>query len=447
MEMEMVKVITTDYEKQEYWKTEERSMEEINDCMHVLNLYPELTVQTIEGFGGAFTEAAAVSFESLNEKSKEEFLEGYFGNDGLRYTMGRMHMNSCDFALGNYTYVEEGDDTLTSFDVSHDQKTIFPLIKSAMNRAGQELSMLLSPWSPPAYMKTNAEMNNGGKLRESYYKLWAEYYAKYILACKKEGIQIKYLTVQNEPAATQTWDSCVYTAREEGIFASDYLIPALEKAGLSEIQVFIWDHNKEAMYERAKESFEVPGCRDKVSGVAMHWYTGDHFDAICAVKRAFPEKKVFFTEGCVEYSRFADSGEVQKAEMYAHDMLGNLKAGVEAFLDWNLLLDEKGGPNHVGNFCAAPMMCDGKGGLTKRLSYYYIGHFSRYIKPGAKQIMTTCYTDAVKVLAFLNTDGERVVVILNKGDRDVQLSIRENGNGTYINSGAHSIMTVCFVKK
>lgn len=445
--MDIVKIITTNHEKQEYWKAEEKSMEEITDCMHVVNLYPELTHQTVEGFGGAFTEAAAVSFESLKEAAKKEFLEGYFGKAGLCYTMGRIHMNSCDFALGNYTYVEEGDETLASFDVAHDKKSIFPLIKSAMECAGREISLLLSPWSPPAYMKTNGEMNNGGKLKEEYYKLWAVYYAKYIKACREEGINIKYVTVQNEPAAVQTWDSCVYSAKEEGTFAAEYLVPTLEKAGLSDIQVFIWDHNKEAMYDRVKESFEVPGCRDKVTGVAMHWYTGDHFDGIRAVKHAFPEKRVFFTEGCVEYSRFADSGEIQKAEMYAHDMLGNLKAGTEAYLDWNLLLDTQGGPNHVGNFCAAPMMCDGEGGLKKRLSYYYIGHFSRYIKPGAKQIMTTCYTDGVEILAFLNPGGDRTVVILNKGNEDIRLSIRENGYGTYAVSGAHSIMTVCFVKK
>lgn len=453
--MNSVKICTTNQSLNEFWKEEVKSVETIEDCMHVINLYPDLTEQVITGFGGAFTEAAVVSYESLNDTAKKEFVEGYYGVDGLRYNMGRVHMNSCDFALGNYTYVEEGDKDLSTFDIAHDKKNMIPLIKEAIalfgttvaacgdEKSAKDFKLLASPWSPPAYMKSNGEMNHGGSLLEEYYSLWAEYYVKYLKAYEAEGIKIKYLTVQNEPAAVQTWDSCIYSAEEEGRFAADYLIPALRKAGL-DTEVFIWDHNKEAMYDRAKESFSVAGCRDKVSGVAMHWYTGDHFDGIRAVKKAFPEKKVFFTEGCVEYSRFADSGEVQKAEMYAHDMLGNLKAGVEAFLDWNLLLDEKGGPNHVGNFCAAPMMCDGKGGLEKRLSYYYIGHFSRYVKAGAKQIMTTCYTDGVEVVAFLNPDGERVVVILNKSDRDFELSIRENGKGTYCVAGAHSIKTVRF---
>lgn len=445
--MNRVKIITTDHQKQEYWKCIEQDMEEITDCVHVLNVYPEITGQTVEGFGGAFTEAAAESFLSLDEEAREEFLEGYFGAEGLCYSLGRIHMNSCDFALGNYTYVEEGDETLETFNIEHDRRAIIPLVKKAMECAGGELSLLVSPWSPPAYMKTNGEMNHGGKLKKEYYKLWAQYYVKFILACKEEGLTIRYLTVQNEPAAVQTWDSCIYTGTEEGSFAADFLCPALREAGLSEIQVFIWDHNKEDMYARAKESFQVPGCRDAVSGVAVHWYTGDHFDGIRAVKQMYPEKKIFFTEGCVEYSRFDEAAEVQHGEMYAHDMLGNLKAGVEAVLDWNLLLDEKGGPNHVGNYCAAPVMCDGQGGLQKKLSYYYIGHFSRYIKPGAKQLMTSCYTDGVECLAFLNPDGERVVIILNRQDKDFELSLRENGQGVSCVAGAHSIKTIRYVKK
>ncbi|MBO5284046.1 MAG: glucosylceramidase [Lachnospiraceae bacterium] len=441
--MNNIQIITTDQSKGQYWKQEAAAIRPQEDFIHVVNVYPELQEQTIEGFGGAFTEAAAVSFDSLTDCEKENFVESYFGNTGLRYNLGRMHMNSCDFALGNYTYVEEGDEDLHTFDIAHDRERILPLVKQALAKRGTEdFGLLISPWSPPAYMKTNGEMNHGGKLKEEYYRLWAEYYVHFIRELRAEGLPVRYLTIQNEPEAAQTWDSCIYTAREEGRFAAEYLIPALERAGLGEIQVFIWDHNKENMYDRARESFQVPGCRDGVSGVAMHWYTGDHFDAIRAVKKAFPEKKVFFTEGCVEYSRFADSGEVQKAEMYAHDMLGNLKAGMEAFLDWNLLLDTQGGPNHVGNYCAAPVMCDGKGGIEKRLSYYYIGHFSRHIRAGAKQVMTTCYTDRLETLAFVNPDGERVIVILNKGEEDLPLYLRENGEGISLTAGAHSIKTI-----
>lgn len=445
--MNNIKMFVTDKRGEKYWEEQVAETRPQDDFIHVIKVYPELQEQALEGFGGAFTEAAAVCFDGLTEEAKQEFLAGCFGESGLKYNLGRIHMNSCDFALGNYAYVEEGDTDLHTFDISHDRKQIIPLIKKAMEcHGGEELSLLVSPWSPPAFMKTNGEMNHGGKLKEEYYGLWADYYVRFLKEVRSEGLNIRYLTIQNEPEAVQTWDSCIYTAEEEGVFAADYLIPALKKAGLDDIEVFIWDHNKENMYDRAKGSFGVRGCRENVSGVAMHWYTGDHFDGIRAVKKAFPEKKVFFTEGCVEYSRFADSGEIQKAEMYAHDMLGNFKAGVEAFFDWNLLLSAEGGPNHVGNYCAAPIMCDGKGGIEKRLSYYYIGQFSRYIERGARQIMNTCYSDTLETVAFVNPDESRVVVILNRGEKDMPVYLCENGQGTSLQVEAHTIKTVVYNK-
>lgn len=441
--MKNVKAVMTDRKREKYWAEQEIDVNSRTDVIHMLKIYPELEEQEIEGFGGAFTEAAAETFAELTEGAKKEFLEGYFGESGLRYVLGRIHMNSCDFALGNYTYVEEGDEDLHSFDISHDRARIIPLVKQAMECSKTEdFGILVSPWSPPAYMKTNGEMNHGGKLLDKYRKLWADYYVRFLLELKKEGLPVKYLTVQNEPEAVQTWDSCIYTAQEEGAFAADYLAPALKEAGLEDIQIFIWDHNKENMYDRAKGSFSVPGCREAVSGVAMHWYTGDHFDGIRAVKKAYPEKKIFFTEGCVEYSRFADSGEVQKAEMYAHDILGNLKAGMEAYFDWNLLLNAQGGPNHVGNFCAAPMMAVEKGGIEKRLSYYYIGHFSRYIRPGAKRILASCFTEDLETAAFLNGDGSRVAVLLNRTEKAIPVCLTENDGAVYLEINAHSICTV-----
>lgn len=437
--MEVIKSITTNQMQGKYWLEEVKQAEETKDCMHVINVYPDLVEQEIEGFGGAFTEASVHNYENLSEEGKLDFLAAYFKEEGLRYNMGRVHMNSCDFALKNYTYVNEGDMTLDSFDIYRDEKSMIPLLKQAMQE--QEIHLLVSPWSPPAYMKTNGEMNHGGKLKEKCYGLWAEYFVKYIKAYQKAGIDIKYVTIQNEPEAVQTWDSCIYSAKEEGVFVRDYLAPAFKKSGLTNVGIFIWDHNKEAVYERVTNSFFVEGVRELVSGVAVHWYTGDHFDGIRAVKKSYQEMKVFFTEGCVEYSRFAESGEVEKAEMYAHDMLGNLKAGIEAFIDWNLLLDENGGPNHVGNFCAAPIMCNGIGGIEKRLSYYYIGHFSRHIKRGANQIMTSSYTDKIETVAFVNPDGERVLVVLNKSEHDVPVTIREFGYGIEVKIEKHSICT------
>lgn len=440
--MKNVKTVTTNNAKKQYWEEKETKLIQQEACMQVVNLFPEMKQQIIDGFGGAITEAAVVTADRLSGEGRQEILDSCFGQEGLRYNLARIHMNSCDFALGNYTYVEEGDPDLSTFSISHDQKQLIPFMKDAQKTAEGTLAFLSSPWSPPAYMKTNGEMNHGGKLKEEFAPLWAEYYVRYIKAYEQEGIPISYITVQNEPMAVQTWDSCIYEAEEEGRFVKHYLAPALSNAGLGHVEIFVWDHNKEAVYERTRDTFAVEGVREAVSGVAVHWYTGDHFDAVRAVKKAFPEKKVFFTEGCVEYSRFADSGEQEKAEMYAHDILGNLKAGTEAFFDWNLLLDKDGGPNHVGNFCAAPIMCREDGKAKKRLAYYYIGHFSRYIKRGAVQIMTSTFTDKLETAAFINPDGERVAILLNRTGEDIEVSLKEEGIGTNTIIEARSIATI-----
>lgn len=247
--------------------------------------------------------------------------------------------------------------------------------------------------------------------------------------------------------------ACIYTSEDESRFVRDYLGPKLEEAGLSDIGIFVWDHNKEEGYQRFKEVIADEKTRKYVKGEAIHWYTGDHFETIEMVRKKYPEKEIFFTEGCVEYSRFADSGEIYKAEMYAHDILGNLNAGIHASLDWNLLLDEKGGPNHVGNFCAAPIMCaPGEDSYEKRLTYYYIGHFSRYIKEGAVKIGTSRYTDGIEVTAFLNPDGERVAVILNKSEKEFPYTLREmtkdaGYQGVEGVIAPHSIQTIVYKKK
>ena len=443
--MKKIREYVTDYNVGKFWEETVCDAGEMQDCMHVVNVYPDVTYQTMRGFGGAFTESAAHNYVGMSDARKKEMIQAYFGEGGLRYNLGRLHMGSCDFALGNYAYVEEGDEELKTFSIAHDEKEILPLIKDAQEAYGEKMAFMAAPWSPPAFMKTNGEMNHGGKLKEEYYQAWAAYFVKFIEAYKQAGVTVDFLTTQNEPMAVQTWDSCIYTSEEEALFVRDYLGPALEQAGFADTGIYVWDHNKEEAYQRFKEVVADERTKKYVRGAAVHWYTGDHFEAAELIRKQYPDKEVFFTEGCVEYSRFADSGEVEKAEMYAHDIMGNLNAGVSASFDWNLFLDAEGGPNHVGNFCAAPIMCNpGEDTFEKRLSYYYIGHFSRYVEPGAVRVGMTRYSDAVEAAAFLNPGGERVLVLLNKSDKEVPVTVREAGYGMETMLTPHSIHTICY---
>lgn len=443
--MKEITWVITDQQKNEYWKETVFPMEQVTDAGHVINIHPDLTAQEIHGFGGAFTEASAYNYSCLNDQTKEAVIESLFGESGLRYNMGRLTVHSCDFGLGNYTYVQEGDEDLSTFSLEHDRKWLFPMLRAAEAKAGKPLCFMASPWSPPAYMKTNHDMNHGGKLRPEYRDRWAAYLARFLQEYEKEGFPVSYLSVQNEPLAVQTWDSCIYTAEEERDFVRDHLGPTLEKEGLSRIKLLVWDHNKEELYHRVKLIYEDTEASRYVSGAAVHWYTGDHFEELRLVRQKYPDKEIIFSEGCVEYSRFSSEGGVWQGEMYAHDILGNLAGGASAFLDWNLLLDDKGGPNHAGNYCSAPLMCcPPKNRLHYSFSYYYIGHFSRYIKPGARLIGTSRYTDQLEAAAFLNPDGERVVIVLNKTENELPVTLRESPWGFCCRIPAHTISTFLY---
>jgi glucosylceramidase len=355
--------------------------------------------------------------------------------------MVRSHIDSSDFSLGVYSAMTDPEDTMmNSFTLQRDEQYILPLIIAAQDKSGEPLDLMLSPWSPPAFMKTNGEKLHGGKLKPEYRQFWAEYICRYIKEYETRGLQVNRVTIQNEPAAVQSWDSCLYTAEEEKEFLRDYLYPALVKNKLSHVKINIWDHNKERLYERTRAIIDQD--TDKiVDGVAFHWYSGDHFDSIKITREAYPGKELIFTEGCVEYSRFG-TNQLHNAQMYAHDIIGNLGGGMTGFMDWNILLDEKGGPNHVGNFCDAPIMIDTqKDTYEVKLSYDYIGHFSRYIRKGAKRIAFSKYTEKLEMTAFKNIDGSIVLVMLNRENQEIPVTFDLGGKIFQLTIAGGTIVT------
>lgn len=429
----------TDLQKNLLWSTSELSLGSA-DCMHQVSVYPSLRRQVFQGFGGAFTEAAAYCYQQLPESKRQAFMEAYFGQSGLRYSVGRTHLNSCDFALGNYACMESPEDEV--FHTERDEKYLLPMIQDAQAAAGKPIGLLVSPWSPPAFMKTNGDMNHGGKLKSEYQKLWVECLAKYVAFYRAHGCDVRMISMQNEPAAVQTWDSCIYSGKEEGEF-SLLLRAALDQENCQNVQILAWDHNKDILVYRAEETLSVPGAVEAVDGFALHWYTGDHFDAVRLTKEHWG-KDIWFTEGCVEYSRFDGMTPLQKAEMYAHDILGNLNAGICGSIDWNLLLDAKGGPNHVGNFCEAPVMLhEDASDFSIMTEYYYIGQFSRFIRSGAVCLGSSSYSANVEATVFDNPDGERVAVLLNRTDDAQSVSLTENAADAFsFTLEPHTIATV-----
>ncbi|MEW6219017.1 MAG: hypothetical protein AB1634_05700, partial [Thermodesulfobacteriota bacterium] len=204
---------------------------------------PSKTFQTIVGIGGAITDAAAETFANMTRDRQQEIIRAYYdAQDGIGYTLARTTIHSCDFSSTSYTYVEENDQDLRTFSIQHDKKYRIPLIKRAMDAAGGKLTMIASPWSPPAWMKTTNNMLQGGKLRAAYRQAWANYFIKFIQAYEKAGIPIWGVTVQNEPMAVQTWESCIFTDEDERDFIKNYLGPTLHQNGMADKKLIAWDH-------------------------------------------------------------------------------------------------------------------------------------------------------------------------------------------------------------
>jgi glucosylceramidase len=398
--------------------------------------------QRIEGFGGAFTEAAAVTWQALPPAAREQFLVDCFDPvRGHGYTLGRVHMNSCDFALGNYAHVEQPDDfALASFSIERDRQALLPFIRAALAAAGRPLELLVSPWSPPAWMKTNGEMNHGGRLKPECRAAWAQCFVRFIRAYEAEGVPIWAVSVQNEPMATQRWDSCLYSAEEERDFVRDHLGPALHAAGLGHVKIVIWDHNRDGMVERASVVYSDPEAAKYVWGTGFHWYGADHFDHVQRVHDAWPDKALLFTEGCQEGGPHVGSWEV--GERYARSILADLNRWTVGWLDWNLLLDERGGPNHVGNFCSAPILADrATGALMHQSAYWVLGHFSRFVRPGARRVLCASSRTEVEATAFVHPEGDVAVVAANRHGHGVATRLAIDGVGWAVDLPPHSIST------
>jgi len=419
-----------------------------NPEMRLVKLYPDVTYQNIAGFGAALTEASGYVFSQMTPETQREFLDLCFGIDANNYSLCRLSIQSCDFSLVPRSYMTKRDESLQSFSIDDDWAYVLPLVKAAQT-VKPSLEFIASPWSPPAWAKTNRTMKYGGRLKRNSYDIWARMVVETITAYLAEGVPIGRITVQNETQARQTWESCLYTAEQEADFLINHLKPALIRAGLGDVKVFVWDHNKEGMLDRARSIMRDPKCARAVDGIAFHWYSGDHFDAIRATRDLVgPDRELIFTEGCDFYSAGDPYWELPHAEHYAREIIGDLEAGANGIIDWNILLDSGGGPNHVGNFCDAPIMYDtAEDKLSVRLPFHYIGHFSRFVKPGARRMLTTQYTSDLECCGFVNPDGSYALVILNRtnGDIGFDLTWESKRLGKHIaplEAPAHSIQTL-----
>jgi glucosylceramidase len=427
--------------------------------------------QSITGFGGAFTEAAALVFQNMSSENQAKLLEKYFDKDkGIGYTLGRVPINSCDFSPdpARWTLDDfENDTNLDHFDsnATKDREAVIPLIKAAMEKLkenGRELKLFASSWSPPAWMKTNANMLGGGKLKDEYHATWANYHVKWIDAYKAAGVDIWGITPQNEPENPAGWESCVWTAQEEADWIGSELGPKL-KAAHPNVLIFPFDHNKDHVQLWAETMYSHPTASQYIAGMSFHWYSGDQFDHVAQIHDRYPDAILLPSEATWEKYRWSAgttivTGEWSFGAGYAHDILGDLNVGAVGWTDWNLLLNQKGGPNHMKNWCDAPMMADDKE-LYLHPQYYFMGHFSKYLVPGSRRMKiqvtgSPSYTgggrgygvcteeDGLEATAFQRPDGSIAVVVLNCGAQARNFKIKDSVGSAAVQIPGASIQTI-----
>jgi glucosylceramidase len=406
--------------------------------------------QEVFGFGGAITDAAAETYARLTPAQQQAFLAAYFDpKQGLGYSVLRTTIHSSDFSSGSYTYVKDGDRTLATFSIEHDMQYRVPLLRQALATArakGTDMRVFASPWSAPGWMKTNGDMLHGGSLLPAYRDTWAQYIVRFVKAYEKAGIPLWGLSIQNEPMAKQTWESMIYTAEDETRFLGDHLGPALKAAGLQDKKVIVWDHNRDLLPQRAAHILSDRKARPYVWGVGYHWYEtwakGEPMHRnLAAMHEAYPDVPFLLTESSIEKFDPAQMQSWANGERYGSEILADLNAGSSGWVDWNMLLDSRGGPNHVGNYCFALLHASDDGQLIFTPSYAYMGHFTRYIKPKARRVSAATSRSTLDATAFRNPDGSLAVVVMNRGDQPQHYRLIVDGVEVAVDIPAHAIQT------
>lgn len=394
------------------------------------------TYQKVIGFGGAFTEATSINFFKLPQHIQDKVMQLYFGADGIALTLGRIAINSCDFSLLSYSFDDiAGDYDMSFFDseVTHDNAYIIPLIRLAMETSSLPIKIVASPWSPPSWMKNpvsgsvNSSMlgsasPNGLKDDPQTKTAWARYISKFITAYKYKGVPIWAITPQNEPEFAAPWEACTYTSTYEKSFIEKHLGPQLrnDHPGL---KILAFDHNKDHLLQWTRTV--ISGDTEKyVDGMAFHCklyihcpspieallidllnclstgYSGIDrindgtygYDSINASHHFAPGAILLATEGCscpgVALHHWL------RAERLGHDVMFDLQNYAQGWIDWNLLVDFQGGPNHLHNYCDASLVADEDfGDITIQPKFYYLGHFSKFVLPGSVRIFSSIRGD------------------------------------------------------
>lgn len=448
-----------------------------SDSIPLIRILPDKKYQTITGFGGAFTEASAYLLNKLSKEKRTEILQAYFHENGAGYSLTRTHINSCDFSLGQYSYAPTADKNLDDFSVKEDMDDIIPMIKEAQKISKDGFKIIASPWTAPPWMKDNNAWV-GGKLLPEYYDTWALYFSKYLKAYKKQGVAIWGITVENEPHGNgNNWESMHYSPQEMNDFVMNHLGPKLDKDGYKELVLLGYDQNRAGIKEWADAMYKDEYSSKYFDGMAIHWYesTYDYFpEALQYAHQKAPNKYLIQTEACIdsEVPHWKDDAWYWQKEAtdwgwdwapenqkylhpkyvpvyrYARDIIGCLNNWVDGWVDWNMVLDQNGGPNWFENWCVAPVLVNIESDEVYYTPLYYtMSHFSKFIRPGALRIGFENPDQELMFTAVQNPDKTIVCVLFNPSMNPKELKLQMRDKHISLKVDAQAIQTLIINQK
>lgn len=492
----------------------------------VINVQPEIRKQTITGIGTSFNESAAFVLAHLEDEQRKQILKDFYGEEGANFSLSRTTIASTDFSVeGKYTYAPKVDDTeLKSFSIAVDKdgfdKTVYPGIKNekfdllpmikevqAIKNSQEDstFKVIASAWTAPPWMKDietyfikptdeNNHMGTGGSLKPEYVGLYADYLIKYLDAYEQEGVDIWGLTPVNEPEGNSgQWESMHFSPESQNEFIKNHLGPKLKAGDHSDVNLLIFDQNRNHMEEWTDVILGDEETAQYVYGTAVHWYASTYNvyeDTLDRVHNKFPEFDIIHTEGTIDDlgkkppmgigdpEGFQESGWFQNDDFwwnknatdwaytaewayraedhpiyvpvhrYARNIIVSLNHWMSGWIDWNAVLDHTGGPNHAGNFCGAPIMINLETGEIYHTPIYYVlAQLSSTIRPGDTALQTDksladLDNDALHANTVINDQGLMTVNLLNTTKEPLEFALQVGAQYADVTIPANAIQTI-----
>ncbi|KPI93190.1 Glucosylceramidase [Papilio xuthus] len=402
-------------------------------CSASLVVNPKAKYQMVEGFGGAVTDAASINWKSLPEEMQQSLIDSYYSSKGLEYNMIRVPIGGCDFSTHAYAYNEqpENDVDLLNFNLtSEDFDFKIPMIRAINRVATAPVHIVATTWSPPIWMKTNHNISGYGRLKKEYFQTYAWYHYKFIEQYAAQGISIWAITTTNEPIdgffGLARFNTLGWSIDNMAEWIVKNLGPTIRNSKFKDVKILTCDDQRFTIPFWFNVMLRTnPKALEYIDGVGVHFYADKVVPAsiLNVVSNTHPDKFILATEACEGsfpwQTEKVDLGSWKRAVTYISDILEDLYHNVVGWIDWNLCLNTRGGPNWSENYVDSPIIVDAvKNEFYKQPMFYAMGHFSKFIKRGSRRIevneIKPLFSWSVKHVGFLTPDGTVVLVLFNE---------------------------------